>query len=553
MHCKVTKNASKIKKKERKSSMKRTKKLASIILAMVMTLAMSATVFAQTQPLTPTDSDNASITINNPAKGETYSVYKLFDATVNENGEIAYQCTDNIPSEVAAFFSKDNSHNVIPADSILVKDENNKVTGTQMTTELKVALKTWAKSATAVSTAESDGSTLTFTGLPYGYYVVTTTHQSDAEEGEDAKSAITVTSIQPNASVYDKNVNEPSVTKTVENKSYSIGDTVKYTATFDTTNYIKQDNAEDKDSKQVVEYLIKDTLPEYLSDVTVTEITIGGVKYPANGETPQFDGNKEIKIPWATKEVDGSYTSNYTQGAQIVIKYEAVLTSTTNINAADTNTISIRPFVDNGNPESPEPWDEEWKDTEEIKTYAAAIKKVDQDGNPLAGAVFTIAGLTVKKVEDGVYKVVSYDPESNTESAEMSTDDQGKLYIVGLAKDVTLTVTEFKAPDGYNKLTETKTLTPQVLTTTIYETSGEKHYDKDGNLVSQSSTETTTKTVEKNLSDLDVGALKIENNKGTLLPSTGGIGTTIFYVVGGILVVGAAILLVTKKRMSREA
>ena len=171
MHCKVTKNASKIKKKERKSSMKRTKKLASIILAMVMTLAMSATVFAQTQPLTPTDSDNASITINNPAKGETYSVYKLFDATVNENGEIAYQCTDNIPSEVAAFFSKDNSHNVIPADSILVKDENNKVTGTQMTTELKAALETWAETAKEVSTAVSDGSTLTFTGLPYGYYV----------------------------------------------------------------------------------------------------------------------------------------------------------------------------------------------------------------------------------------------------------------------------------------------------------------------------------------------------------------------------------------------
>lgn len=533
--------------------MKRTKKLASIILAMVMTLAMSATVFAQTQPLTPTDSDNASITINNPAKGETYSVYKLFDATVNANGEIAYQCTDNIPSEVAAFFSKDNSHNVIPADSILVKDENNKVTGTQMTTELKVALETWAKSATAVSTAKSDGSTLTFTGLPYGYYVVTTTHQSDAEEGEDAKSAITVTSTQPNASVYDKNVNEPSVTKTVENESYSIGDTVKYTATFDTTNYIKQDNAEDKDSKQVVEYLIKDTLPEYLSDVTVTEITIGGVKYQASGETPQFDDNKEIKIPWATEDANGSYTSNYTQGAQIVIKYEAVLTSITNINAVDTNTISIQPYVDNGDGGEPTPWDETWEDTAEITTYAAAIKKVDQDGNSLAGAVFTIAGLTVEEVGDGVYRVASYNPESDTQSAEMSTDGQGKLYIVGLAKDVTLTVTEFKAPDGYNKLTETKTLTPQVLTTTIYETSGEKHYDKDGNLVSQSSTETTTKTVEKNLSDLDVGALKIENNKGTLLPSTGGIGTTIFYVVGGILVVGAAILLVTKKRMSREA
>lgn len=553
MHCKVTKNASKIKKKERKSSMKRTKKLASIILAMVMTLAMSATVFAQTQPLTPTDSDNASITINNPAKGETYSVYKLFDATVNENGEIAYQCTDNIPSEVAAFFSKDNSHNVIPADSILVKDENNKVTGTQMTTELKAALETWAKSATAVSTAKSDGSTLTFTGLPYGYYVVTTTHQSDAEEGEDAKSAITVTSTQPDASVYDKNVNEPSVTKTVEEKSYSIGDTVKYTATFDTTNYIKKDDAADEESKQVVDYLIKDTLPEYLSYVNVTKITIDGTEYKVDNATPQFNDKKEIRISWAEKNEDGSYTSRYAQGAKIVIEYQAVLTSTTNINAADTNTISITPYVDKGDGGEPKPWDETWEDTAEITTYAAAIKKVDQDGNSLAGAVFTIAGLTVEEVGDGVYRVVSYNPESDTQSAEMSTDGQGKLYIVGLAKDVTLTVTEFKAPDGYNKLTETMTLKPQVLEKTIYETSGERHYDSDGNLVSQSSTETTTKTVEKNLSDLDVGALKIENNKGTLLPSTGGIGTTIFYVVGGILVVGAAILLVTKKRMSREA
>lgn len=96
------------------------------------------------------------------------------------------------------------------------------------------------------------------------------------------------------------------------------------------------------------------------------------------------------------------------------------------------------------------------------------------------------------------------------------------------------------------------TLKPQVLEKTIYETSGERHYDSDGNLVSESSTAATTKTVEKNLSDLDVGALKIENNKGTLLPSTGGIGTTIFYVVGGILVIGAGILLVAKKRMSNR-
>ncbi len=532
--------------------MKRIKKLAALMMAAMMALAMGITAFAQTKPLDPADTDNAKITINNAARGETYTIYKLFDATVGEGGQIAYQCPGDIPSQVSAFFTKDSSNNVIPADSILEKDADGKITGTtKMTPELRTALEAWAATATKTNSAVSDGSALEFTGLPYGYYVMTTTHESDAEDGEDAKAAITVTSTQPNASIFDKNVNEPSVTKTVEKESYSIGDTVKYTATFDTTNYM----GEGADAKQVINYLISDTLPEFLSDATITKITIGGTEYKVDGAVPKFE-NKQIMIPWATKETDGSYTSLYAQGAQIVMTYEAVLTSTTNINAVDTNTVSIRPYVDKGpgTPEGGEPWNEDWKDTAEIATYAAAIKKVDEKGNALAGAKFTIKGLVVEAVtgETGVYKVVSYNPESSTESAELSTDSYGKLYIVGLAKDVTLTVTELKAPDGYNKLTGTVELTPQVLTKTIYETSGERHYDEKGNLVSESSAETTTTTVEKNLSELDVNAVKIVNNQGSVLPSTGGIGTTIFYIVGAILVIGAGVILVTKKRMSKE-
>lgn len=533
--------------------MKRIKKLAALMMAAMMALAMGITAFAQTKPLDPADTDNAKITINNAARGETYTIYKLFDATVGEGGQIAYQCPGDIPSQVSAFFTKDSSNNVIPADSILEKDADGKITGTtKMTPELRTALEAWAATATKTNSAVSDGSALEFTGLPYGYYVMTTTHESDAEDGEDAKAAITVTSTQPNASIFDKNVNEPSVTKTVEKESYSIGDTVKYTATFDTTNYM----GEGADAKQVINYLISDTLPEFLSDATITKITIGGTEYKVDGAVPKFE-NKQIMIPWATKETDGSYTSLYAQGAQIVMTYEAVLTSTTNINAVDTNTVSIRPYVDKGpgTPEGGDPWDEDWKDTAKITTYAAAIKKVDESGNALAGATFTIKGLKVETVtgETGVYKVVSYNPaEDAAESAELSTDENGKLYIVGLAKDIKLTVTEFKAPDGYNKLTKTVELTPQVLEESIYETSGERHYDKDGNLVSESVTEGTTVTVTKNLSDLDAGALEIENNQGSLLPSTGGIGTTIFYIVGAVLVIGAGVILVAKKRMSKE-
>lgn len=560
--------------------MKRIKKLASILLAMVMVLGMSMTTFAQTAALEQADADNATITIKNPAKGETYSLHKLFDATVNGDN-IAYQGT--VPDKLKDFFAADSEGYISPTDAIAVKDTEGKITGTKMTEELKAALDEWAESDTALISAKSNGeSTLEFTGLPYGYYVVTTSHTSDEEGEGEAKSAITVTSTQPNANIYDKNVNEPSADKTVENESYSIGDTVKYTGTFDTTNYI----GEADNSKQVVDYVIEDTLPEYLSDVKVTKITIGATKGDDGklvGGTV-FDGDavaslqfgkvtvgtgdsaveyeKAILIPWADAVTDTegnvSYTNKYAQGAQIVVEYEAKLTSVTNINAADTNTISITPIVVDENSTDKKPWDESWEDTAEIVTYAAAIKKVDEEGNPLAGAVFTIKGLTVEEVkvgeevQAGVYRVVSYDATSTTESAELKTDENGKLYIIGLASNVKLTVTEFKAPDGYNKLLDAQELTPQVLSKEIYATSGERYYDEDGNLVSESTNATTTKTVEKNLSDLDEGALEIENQRGTLLPSTGGIGTTIFYVVGGILVIGAGILLVAKKRMNNR-
>ena len=539
--------------------MKRIKKLAGILLAMVMVLGMTMTSFAQTKALDPADADGATITIKNPAKGETYSLHKLFDATVNGDN-IAYQ--GEVPTALEAFFKADDAGYISPTDEIVEKDADGKITGTKMTDGLKAALEAWAENAEVVVSEMSNGdSDLVFTGLPYGYYVVTTTHVSTNEDGVVTKAAITVTSTQPDADIYDKNVNTPTVLKEVEKESYSIGDTVKYTGTFDTTNYIDLNG----ESKQVVDYVIQDTLPEYLADAKVTKITIGatetdpGTVFEGDALTGLQFGKvtvgtttyeKAILIPWAEQAADGTYTNLYAQGAKIVVEYEAVLTSTTNINAADTNTISIRPvYVDEDSTEK-KPWDETWEDTAEIRTYAAAIKKVDESGNPLAGATFTIKGLTVTAGEAGVYTVASYDPNSTTESAELSTDENGKLYIIGLASDVELTVTEFKAPDGYNKLTESKKLKPQILTKEIFVTSGERHYDEDGNLVSESSTATTSKTVEKNLSDLDVAALEIVNQKGTLLPSTGGIGTTIFYVVGGILVVAAGILLVTKKRMS---
>ena len=100
----------------------------------------------------------------------------------------------------------------------------------------------------------------------------------------------------------------------------------------------------------------------------------------------------------------------------------------------------------------------------------------------------------------------------------MRTDNKGAASFKGLA-DGTYQLVETKAPAGYNQLTG-----PQEVK------------------VAGSTTDTTKLSVEA----------KVANSAGTLLPSTGGIGTTIFYVLGAVLVVGAGVLLVTKKRMSQS-
>ena len=529
--------------------MKKMKKLVSLLLATVMIFAMTITAFAQTVSYTGTGGDGATITINNPAKGETYAVHKLFDATVSADGtKIAYQGT--VPDSLTAYFYQDSEGYVHPQDAILDKDAEGNIIGTKMTDALKAALEGWATDSNITAQAVSAGDELEFTGLPYGYYVMTTTHKTGT--GETAKAFITVASTKPNASIYDKNSNVPSADKTVEKATYTIGDTIKYTATFDTTNYMGSGSS----AQPVLEYVISDTLPRYLENVTVTKITIGGEEYKENGVTPQFDDNKQIIIKWVTDATipteNHKYTHAYADGAQIVVKYEAKLTSTTNINKADKNTVSIRPNVDNGT--GKEPWERDWNDSAEITTYAAALKKVDgaENGPVLDGAKFKVKGLTVSETEAGVYTVVSYDPSENAAlGTEMTTKD-GMLYIVGLASDVTLTVTETEAPAGYNKLTSTFTISPQVLDKQLYSTSGYEKYDKDGNLIERVATSTTGYTeVTKNLSELDASSYQVINQKGIELPSTGGMGTTIFYVLGTILVLGAGALLITRKRMSK--
>ena len=487
--------------------MKKMKKIFALLIAMVMVLGMSTSVFA---------ADKGSITINNTAIGETYSIYKVLGATVNDAGGIDY--TEPIPEGLTDYLAPTTITKNNVKYNVIGKKEG--VTDQQ----LFDALKTWAGSQTATDSKVADANTVQFTDIDAGYYVIISTQGT---------VVMVDSATDPAAQVYEKNTTEVvNEGKTADDTSYSIGDTITFTAKFLTTNY----TGAGENAKQVYKYEIEDTLPEYLSNVNVTSITVDGTAIA----TQQFSNGK-ITLDWVDK--DGK--SLYKNGAEIVVTYTAKLTSVVNVNGSNINTISITPIDKDGNP-TQEPLEK----TADITTYAAALKKTD-GSKALAGAKFAFNGLTVVAGDEaGVYIVSAYDPESTTAGTEMSTDADGKLYIIGLAGDVTLTGTETVAPDGYNKLTETFELPAQVLTKEVITTTGTRYYDEDGNLVSEQSETTTSKEVEKNLNDLDATGVEVVNNAGTELPSTGGMGTTIFYIIGAILVIGAGVVLVTRRRMN---
>ena len=502
--------------------MKHARKLASLLLALVMVFALATTAFAQEVP--GTDGKEGSITISNAAKGETYTIYKLFDATVSaDKTSIAY--TGEIPTSLSTYFTAD-VNGYISANEAAKNGEN-------MSDGLKAALKTWTADATATATAKSDGSALTFKGLDLGYYVVTTS------QGEQL---ISVDSTMKDVTIVDKNSSTPKgLSKTADSKDVSIGETVTYTVRFKTSNYYGAGT----EAKEILSYTIEDTLPEFLSNVNVTSIIVDndGSDTTTNDRatvTAQFT-NKKIVIDWYD-EANNQFL--YNNGATITITYTAVVTDTATIDGAgNTNKVTLTWTTKGGN----EPGPDKVETDETIFTYAIALKKVNNKGVALPDAVFEFPFYVKSTADtDGAY-IYAGTTAGEGLTNQITTPDSGVIVVKGV-KTGTYEITEVTAPAGYNKLTApvtvTATKTSQTSThTTVY-------LDENGN-TTETQTEKTTE-VKVDINTIAATAVVVVNKAGTELPSTGGMGTTIFYVLGAVLVVGAGVLLVTKKRMNRN-
>jgi LPXTG-motif cell wall-anchored protein/uncharacterized repeat protein (TIGR01451 family) len=566
----------------------------AISIAMVLSFSSVGTALAANDDNQGDTSNTATITINNAVKGTKYLVYKLFDATVSDdNKSIAYQTTEDfgIPADLKDFFSATADENGdIPTGSIVsvaikaFKDTDS-ATSTdysqyplpEASEELVTALKTWVESLTeddAVKTVtpQSTGSE-EITDLSYGYYVVVSVDSND-----DVKSVshIAVTSIKPYGAVEIKDVaTEPgsNVKKTVNNKNVSVGDKVTFTVSFTASNYYESD---DNGLEEITKYTITDTLPSSLSSDTVKNVVVSYTPYSDDDEYEGYvtgvefnishdDNNNDvlnISIPW-----DKSKPSPTT----VSVSYDINVNSTVLKNSDEQNTNSA---TVSWNTDSAEGTGGTASET--IKTSAIAIQKVNENGKPLKGATFSVKGLTVEDTtESGVYTVASYDSNSGTYSKALSCNENGVLVILGIepsgdttsadgttiTSTNTLTVQEEQAPNGYNKMVGTEDIEVWALRSDAPSAASEDSesskitafkdlttYAAALNIETTSEMkdgETVYKSEEHNY---NIHVLTVKNSKGTILPSTGGMGTTILYVIGGLLIVCAGGALYIRRR-----
>ena len=519
------------------------KKLLAVMLVVVMVLASAVTAFAD---------DTGKITISNAANGETYTIVKLFDA-VHGNGTVNYY--GSIPESLKDYFElQPNTVNGVQLKAGVAEDDP----------ELIAALKAWAEANKASGTsAVADGGALVFDNIPFGYYVVLTTQGA---------GNITVTSANPTASVIDKNTTEPTLTKEIDDHDVCVGDTVTYTVTANAPNYIEG-------TKKVVSYQFEDTLPAFIDNIKIQSIVVND-NFRLNSEGKTVSDEHVVVGPNANKAwspntteavawVDNSGNHIYRNDAVITIIYTAKVTAQASEGAGgqgNVNIITMIPKVVGPNGEY-EDYEKEWKSEDYTRTYAVALIKTNDETTPkrLENAKFAVKGLTVTEIAKGEYMVVSYDPAADyIDGQEMTTGADGTIIIHGLASDVTLTAKETEAPAGYNKLSDEFTLTPQIVSEEIVRTNTIWYFDtaEKGACKTEQDwidnylnrVETTSETVTtKYNSDLVTASASntVVNKTGSVLPETGGIGTTILYTLGGILVVGAGVLLVARRKMER--
>lgn len=490
--------------------MKRTNKYLSLALAIIMALSLCVTSFA---------ANDGVITLSNPVEDQTYTLYKIFDATIaNSGANASYTIDSTNPWYQAAVDSNLFDFELASGTVYYVTLKSDETAG--------AAIATWAQNAinnkmvdgtekaygittnivpitynVNVEEGETAVTEVKWTALPYGYYFV------DSSLG----SLCSINTTTPNATVLDKNA-YPSISKQVQEDSNSAWGSeatadyhqdVNFKLTVNTGSVTNVDGDDDTLTGIDKDFEIIDTLPPAMTFKGNTVV----VKAGETTWTKDADYTVDYANNVATiKLLSTGKLASLAPQTNVVITYAATVNSNVATATAHTNTAKLVYGTFETTPVSAD-----------VYTFGFSLKKVDNAGNQLEKAEFKLyteatggTEIPVVKNEDGTYRLAM---ANETGVAIVA----GNVTVNGLDAG-TYYLEEIKAPEGYNILAERKPITV-------------------GAEVAEAFTN---------------GSVEVINKAGGILPGTGGVGTTMFYVLGSVMMIGAAILLVTKKKMANE-
>lgn len=456
-------------------------------------LATLSLIFAGTE-VAATTTGPGSITVTNASQGQTYTLYKLFDATQSADG-ISYK----LPAGKAlgagsTWFDVDSKGNITAKANADVSGDD---------------FKQWAQSfGQQIQEQKASSNTVLFANVPYGYYYVTSS----------LGATITVDSTHPNGQIIDKNDSKPKYPDTQDggkkivtaggvtsSSTAKIGDTVNFQITFTATNQV----TENKASKQITQYTIVDTPSDLAIDQGTVAVKVAGLDVTQRATINKAaDGKLTVTIPWVNGDA-----SIYDSPSDVVITYSAVVTKGAQDGQADNQVDVSYTTKEDGQTTAIVPQTADVTKTK-VATYKFTLLKTNDNGAQLTGAQFKLYSaqtngdeIAVVKEADGSYRVAEAG-----ETGQLI--DAGRVDIKGLKGDTTYWLEEFKAPDGYNILTDRQ---------------------------------------EVQFAQADIPEIRVINKAGGILPATGSFGTTLFYLIGSLLVVGTLIVLISKRRMNQES
>lgn len=488
-----------------------TKHFMAFFLSLLMAVSMGLTAFAEGQnPTTYT------LTLKGTATGHTYEAYQIFtgDLSTKEDGTKVLKVLSNVKWGTGV----SNTEAESAADVAKALGD-----GTMTIAQLmeKHTL------TTPVKTVESAKGSTVISGLAAGYYLVKDQDGTQADKS-DAYTEFIVQVVGDTEATVKSGV--PTVEKKVKDTNDSEGTTSDW-----------QDSA-DADINDDVQYRITGTMPDNIADYTTykyvfTDTMSKGLTYTANNAKITI-GDKDVTgsftevvttekddtvVTWTCGNLKGITGVTLDKDTKVVVTYSANLNKDAVIGAAgNPNTVNLT-YSNNPNKGGEGETGKTPDDKNIVFTYKTVVNKVDQDKKSLAGAAFKLE----KKNSDGNYTTVKEFTAGKETSFEFKGLDDGDYRL-----------TETTTPAGYN------TITPIEFTiSATHDTEG-----ADPKLTELSGNATTGEATFN--ADKDAGSLTtdIVNQKGSTLPSTGGIGTTIFYVAGCAMVVLAGVMITARKK-----